>query len=154
MFFSDENILEEKEDKSLSKFQKDQLKISKKIQVEEEQALIEKSWQMKGETAASKRPINSVIEEVLTFQHSQRPAPDITAKNPSHPFSYHHLLPLTSLATLIAIIHPGTLTHRKTIQEKICLIGSSPLIFYLLITPNTTPYYTVPLETALPRIFP
>ena len=25
---------------------------------------------------------------------------------------------------------------------------------YLLITPNTTPYYTVPLETALPLIFP
>ena len=40
--------------------------------------MIEKSWQMKGETAASKRPINSLIEEVLTFQRSQRPAPDIT----------------------------------------------------------------------------
>ena len=62
----------------MSKFQKGQLEISKKIQAEEEQALIEKSWQMKGETAASKRPINSLIEEVLTFQHSQRPAPDIT----------------------------------------------------------------------------
>ena len=33
---------------------------------------------MKGETAASKRPVNSLIEEVLTFQHSQRPVPDIT----------------------------------------------------------------------------
>ena len=75
-------------------------------------------------------------------------------QNPSHPFSYHHLLPLTSLATLTAIIHLGTPTHRKTIQAKICLIGSSPLIFYLSITPNTTPYYTVPLETALPLIFP
>ena len=76
------------------------------------------------------------------------------AQNPFHPFSYHHPLPLTSLATLTAIIHPGTPTHRKTIQAKICLIGSSPLIFYLLITPNTTPYYTVPLETAPPLIFP
>ena len=82
------------------------------------------------------------------------PLPPTPAQNPSHPFSYHHLLPLTSLATLTAIIHPGTPTHRKTIQAKICLIGSSPLIFYLSITPNTTPYYTVPLETALPRIFP
>ena len=71
------------------------------------------------------------------------------AQNPSHPFSYHHPLPLTSLATLTAIIHPGTRTHRKTIQAKICLIGSSLLIFYLLTTPNTTPYYTVPPETAL-----
>ena len=82
------------------------------------------------------------------------PLPPTLAQNPSHPFSYHHLLPLTSLATLTAIIHPGTPTHRKTIQAKICLIGSSPLIFYLSITPNTTPYYTVPLETALPLIFP
>ena len=40
--------------------------------------MIEKSWQMKGKTAASKRPINSVIEEVVTFHHNQRPAPDIT----------------------------------------------------------------------------
>ena len=77
------------------------------------------------------------------------PLPPTLAQNPSHPFSYHHLLPPTSLATLTAIIHPGTPTHRKTIQAKICLIGSSPLIFYLLITPNTTPYYTVPLETVL-----
>ena len=66
------------------------------------------------------------------------------AQNPSHPFSYHHPLPLTSLATLTAIIHPGTPTHRKTNQAKSCLIGSSLLIFYLLTTPNITPYYTVP----------
>ena len=38
------------------------------------------------------------------------PLPPTPAQNPSHPFSYHHLLPLTSLATLIAIIHPGTPT--------------------------------------------
>ena len=72
------------------------------------------------------------------------PLPPTLAQNPSHPFSYHHLLPLTSLATLTAIIHPGTPPHRKTNQAKICLIGSFLLIFYLLITPNTTPYYTVP----------
>ena len=59
------------------------------------------------------------------------PLPPTLAQNPSHPFSYHHLLPLTSLATLTAIIHPGTPTHRKTNQAKICLIGSSLLIFYL-----------------------
>ena len=48
--------------------------------------------------------------------------------------------------------HPGTPTHRKTNQAKICLTGSFPLIFYLLTTPNSTPYYTVPPETALPLI--
>ena len=62
--------------------------------------------------------------------------PPTLAQNPSHPFSYHHLLPITSLATLTTIIHPGTPTHRKTNQAKICLIGSSLLIFYLLITPE------------------
>ena len=34
------------------------------------------------------------------------PLPPTLAQNPSHPFSYHHLLPLTT--TLTAIIHPGT----------------------------------------------
>ena len=76
------------------------------------------------------------------------------AQNPSHSFSYHHPLPLTSSATLTAIIHPGTPTHRKTNQAKTCLVGSSLLIFYLLTTPNVTPYYTVPPETALPLISP
>ena len=79
---------------------------------------------------------------------------DSRPKNPSHPFSYHHPLPPTSSAALTAIIHPGTPTHRKTNQAKSCLIGSSLLIFYLLTTPNITPYYTVPLETALPLMFP
>ena len=76
------------------------------------------------------------------------------AQNPSHPFSYHHPQPPSSSATLTAIIHPGTPTHRKTNQAKSCLIGSSLLIFYLLTTLNITPYYTVPPETALPLIFP
>lgn len=65
-------------EESLTRFQKEQLKMSRKIQALEEQALNEKSWQMKGEAAAAKRPVNSLIEEVVTFQHSQRPAPDIT----------------------------------------------------------------------------
>ena len=51
------------------------------------------------------------------------------AQNPSHLFSYHHPLPPTSSATLTAIIHPGTPTHRKTNQAKNCLIGFSLLIF-------------------------
>ena len=70
------------------------------------------------------------------------------------PFLLSSFPPLTSLVTLTAIIHPGTPTHRKTNQAKICLIGSSLLIFYLLITPNITPYYTVPPKTALFLIFP
>ena len=70
------------------------------------------------------------------------------AQNPSYPFSYHHPLLLTSLATLTAIIHPGTPTHRKTNQAKICSTGSFLLIFYPSTTPNIILYYTVPPETA------
>ena len=73
--------------------------------------------------------------------------PPTLALNPSHPSSYHYSLLLTSSATLTAIIHSGTLTHRKTNQAKICLTGFFLLIFYLLTTPNITPYYTVPPET-------
>ena len=58
------------------------------------------------------------------------PLPPTLAQNPSHPFSYHHLLPLTSLATLTAIIHPGTPTHRKT--NHIYLIVGKYLFDWLL----------------------
>ena len=50
--------------------------------------------------------------------------------------------------------HSSWDSHPKTNQAKSCLIGSSLLIFYLLTTPNITPYYTMPPETALPLIFP
>ena len=62
--------------------------------------------------------------------------PQTLAQNPSHHSSYHHPLLLTSLATLMAIIHPGTPTHQKTNQAKICSTGSFLLIFYLLTTPK------------------
>ena len=48
--------------------------------------------------------------------------------------------------------HPGTPTHRNTNQAKICLTGSSLLIFCLLTTPNITPYYIVPQVTVPPLI--
>ena len=54
--------------------------------------------------------------------------PPTLAQNPSHPSSYHHPPLLTSLATLTAIIHPGTPTHWKTNQTKICLTFSSDLL--------------------------
>ena len=77
-----------------------------------------------------------------------------TSSSDSRPKSfspfYHHLPLLLSLATLIAIVHPGTPTHRKTNQAKICSTGSFLLIFYLLTIPNIIHYCTVPPETAPP----
>ena len=76
----------------------------------------------------------------------------ILALNPSHPSAYQNPLPLTSSATLTAIIHPGNPTHRKTNQAKICLTDTFLLIFYFSTTPNITPCYTLPPETASPLI--
>ena len=44
--------------------------------------------------------------------------PPTLSQNPSHLSSYHHPPLLTSLATLTAIIHPRTPTHRKTNQKR------------------------------------
>ena len=69
----DDNVVEK-----MSKFEKHKLKMSRRIEVLEEQALAEKDWQMKGEAVGSKRPVNSLLEEVLSFEHSERAAPEIT----------------------------------------------------------------------------
>ena len=77
-FFSDKNADPVSKKKTMTKLKKQQLAMSKKIEVLEEQALGEKEWQMQGETIASNRPVNSLLEEVLSFDYSQRPAPAIT----------------------------------------------------------------------------
>jgi len=43
-----------------------------------DQALAEPNWQMKGETTGDKRPVNSLLQEVLAFDQVERQAPDIT----------------------------------------------------------------------------
>lgn len=63
---------------SLSKHQKKQLMLQKRIVVLEDANLAKKSWQMGGETTAKKRPLNSLLEEDLSFDHMSRPPPVIT----------------------------------------------------------------------------
>nr|XP_002129730.1 U3 small nucleolar ribonucleoprotein protein MPP10-like [Ciona intestinalis]XP_026692874.1 U3 small nucleolar ribonucleoprotein protein MPP10-like [Ciona intestinalis] len=58
--------------------QAQQVKMKKQIKQLESRALEEKDWQMKGETTAEKRPVNSLLEEVLTFDKGERTAPEIT----------------------------------------------------------------------------
>nr|CAB3263931.1 U3 small nucleolar ribonucleoprotein protein MPP10-like [Phallusia mammillata] len=53
-------------------------RLVQKIEKLEEKALAEPDWQMKGETSGSKRPVNSLLEEVLQFDQTERTAPEIT----------------------------------------------------------------------------
>ncbi|NWR75604.1 MPP10 protein, partial [Centropus unirufus] len=61
-----------------SSFEKRQEKMSKKIKNLEEQLLEEKPWQLTGEVTAQKRPENSLLEEMLLFDHAVRMPPVIT----------------------------------------------------------------------------
>ncbi|XP_026680358.1 U3 small nucleolar ribonucleoprotein protein MPP10-like [Diaphorina citri] len=55
-----------------------QERLKKKIESLEEDLVSEKPWQMKGEVSAMKRPQNSLLEEVVEFDLTTRPAPEIT----------------------------------------------------------------------------
>ncbi|KAF7241588.1 U3 small nucleolar ribonucleoprotein MPP10 [Varanus komodoensis] len=61
-----------------SSFEKRQEKMGAKIKSLEEELLMEKPWQLKGEVTGQKRPENSLLEETLLFDHAVRMAPVIT----------------------------------------------------------------------------
>ncbi|XP_062998684.1 U3 small nucleolar ribonucleoprotein protein MPP10 [Elgaria multicarinata webbii] len=61
-----------------SSFEKRQEKMGEKIKSLEEELLMEKPWQLKGEVTGQKRPENSLLEEMLLFDHAVKMAPVIT----------------------------------------------------------------------------
>ncbi|XP_014257055.1 U3 small nucleolar ribonucleoprotein protein MPP10 [Cimex lectularius] len=61
-----------------SSFERRQENLDRRIRKLEDAALSEKPWVLKGEVDSSSRPVNSLLEEVVEFDMTQRPAPVIT----------------------------------------------------------------------------
>ncbi|CAO3685648.1 unnamed protein product [Rhizopus microsporus] len=69
----EENGQEEK-----SAFQRQQERIAAQIEKFEEENIQDKHWTLRGEATASARPVNSLLEEDLEFEHANKPVPVIT----------------------------------------------------------------------------
>lgn len=67
-----------KTDEKTSEFEKRQQRLKQQIEKLEEKTLSEAPWQLKGEVDATKRPQNSLLEEVVDFDLTSRPPPIIT----------------------------------------------------------------------------
>lgn len=80
---SDEDSEDEKK-ATKSNLEARQERIQARIKQLEDQVLGEKPWQMKGEISASRRPQNSLLEEVVEFDLTTRPAPVMTEKTTQH----------------------------------------------------------------------
>lgn len=78
---SKERLNESIDDKS--EFERIQERLREKIEKQERLNLLDKSWQMRGEIASDRRPENSLLEEHLEFDHTQRPAPMISDETTS-----------------------------------------------------------------------
>ncbi|GJQ66594.1 hypothetical protein Trydic_g4570 [Trypoxylus dichotomus] len=63
-----------------STFELREERLKNKIKTLEHIALLDKPWQLQGEISAENRPQNSLLEEVLEFEVTTRPAPVITEK--------------------------------------------------------------------------
>ncbi|XP_076252022.1 LOW QUALITY PROTEIN: U3 small nucleolar ribonucleoprotein MPP10-like [Rhynchophorus ferrugineus] len=68
----------EEEEQQISRFESRQNRLKNKIKDLETEAVSEKPWQLKGEISAEGRPQNSLLEEVVEFDLTSRPAPVIT----------------------------------------------------------------------------
>lgn len=69
---------EEEATKIKSSFEKQQEKLQKRIQELEDENLADKPWMLKGEVSAKHRPMNSLLEHDLDFEHATRPVPVTT----------------------------------------------------------------------------
>ena len=66
--------------KVLSTHEKQRAKIASEIRRLETVAMSKRNWTLSGEARAADRPLNSLIEEDLEFEHAGKPVPIITAE--------------------------------------------------------------------------
>jgi len=82
---SEEEEEEEEEEiqgkESTTTHAKQQAKLAKQIKQYEEELLMEKPWQMKGETKATSRPIDSLLDSTPEFELANKQAPAITVEH-------------------------------------------------------------------------
>ncbi|KAI8047676.1 U3 small nucleolar ribonucleoprotein complex, subunit Mpp10 [Gilbertella persicaria] len=76
LFANDDSEAEENEEKSA--FQKQQEHLQAQIEEFEDENIQDKHWTLRGEANASARPVNSLLEEDLEFEHANKPVPVIT----------------------------------------------------------------------------
>ncbi|KNC87224.1 hypothetical protein SARC_00659 [Sphaeroforma arctica JP610] len=69
---------DEEEGEQLTEFEKKQAKLRERIKEIEENNLKSKSWQMSGEATSKTRETNSLLQEVLDFDTTMKPVPEIT----------------------------------------------------------------------------
>ncbi|XP_075987245.1 U3 small nucleolar ribonucleoprotein MPP10 [Anticarsia gemmatalis] len=75
---SEEPQPNKKVDEKKSEFELRQQRLKQQIERLEEKTLSDAPWQLKGEVDATKRPQNSLLEEVVDFDLTSRPPPIIT----------------------------------------------------------------------------
>ncbi|KAI8367076.1 U3 small nucleolar ribonucleoprotein complex, subunit Mpp10 [Blakeslea trispora] len=76
LFANDESEEEDNDEKSA--FQKQQERLQAQIEAFEDENVQDKHWTLRGEANAGARPVNSLLEEDLEFEHGNKPVPVIT----------------------------------------------------------------------------
>ncbi|RCH87815.1 hypothetical protein CU098_002560, partial [Rhizopus stolonifer] len=69
---------EEKDEEEKSAFQRQQERLLDQIEQFEDENVQDKHWTLRGEATANARPVNSLLEEDLEFEHANKPVPVIT----------------------------------------------------------------------------